>query len=129
MEFSYRINRDDFVQASKLRLQKNGLVSVITKTVVFWIFILICLILLWTIVQKRSSSAPPKHAAQDTAVASSNGEDAQTVSPSRSTHAGNTTIAKALLVNVGPFFLLAAIWFFMLRRTQAGGFVTIGQLG
>jgi len=69
----------------------------------FWVFVLICLMLLWAVVQKTSH--PP--VVQDDTTAA----PLQTVEP-----ANKPSVAQALLVNVGPFVLLAAVWVFLLVR-------------
>lgn len=55
MQFSYNISEDEFLKAVRLRCRRN---SSVTKIVMFWAFILICLVLLWgTITRSRQSSA------------------------------------------------------------------------
>ena len=130
------------------------------KSIVFWIVIIVCLLALWSIVQKGTNLS----GAKDTEVAYSellDKIDAQQVqdvtiqgtelhghlkgSPKDQFH---TTIPTStdmlidklhtakvnfqlkdpqsnlfwpLLINIGPFILLGAIWFFMLRQMQSGG--------
>jgi cell division protease FtsH len=124
----------------------------------FWVFILMCLVLLWSVVQRSASMG------KDTEVNYSdlfdkvqNGQvlDATIqgnelhghlkISPKDQFHttipASYEDLEKALLAakvnfsikepqnnillpllfNVGPFVLLGAIWFFMLRQMQSGG--------
>jgi len=56
MEFSYSLSEREYLQASRmaLRSKRNGVV----KTVLFWAFIVICLVLLFTVIQKNSQSGP-----------------------------------------------------------------------
>jgi len=55
MEFSYRISEEEYLNAdSPLRISKFSTV----KTVVFWLFILVCLMVLITWVQRSSQRMP-----------------------------------------------------------------------
>jgi cell division protease FtsH len=124
----------------------------------FWVFILICLMLLWGVVQRGASmgkdteikysdlcnkvqqgqvldaeiqgsdlrghlKATPKDQFHTTV--GSNYEDlkkallAANVNFSIKEQASNLPLQ--LLINIGPFVLLGAIWFFMLRQMQSGG--------
>jgi len=129
------------------------------KTIMFWVFILICLMLLWGVVQRGTNMG-----GKDTEVSYSDlldRIDAQqvqdvtiqgtelhghmkanpkdqfhtTIPASTDTlinklHAAKVSftlkdpqsnILLPLLFNIGPFVLLGAIWFFMLRQMQSGG--------
>lgn len=57
MEFSYRVSEKQYLQAMKLRVSKDYR-SRRMKRIGFWVFILVCLIVLWTVVE-RTSHAPP----------------------------------------------------------------------
>jgi len=103
MEFNYRVSEDEFKQAFRLRLKSGR--SNAGKTVLFWIFILICLIFLWSVVQRSSSS--------------SNSSANVPVAHSSEGHSDHVGIGRALMVNVGPFLLLLAVWFLALRNRQA----------
>ncbi len=124
----------------------------------FWVFILICLMLLWGVVQKGASLSgkDTEYGYSDLMdkIQNQQVQDAQIQGTELRGHLKNskdqfhTTIPtdyndleKALLAakvsfsikepqsnlllpllfNVGPFVLLGAIWFFMLRQMQAGG--------
>jgi cell division protease FtsH len=124
----------------------------------FWVFILICLMMLWAVVQKSASMGKDteipysdlfdKVQNQQVLDASIQGTDLRghlKTSPKDQFHTTIPTnyedIEKALLaakvnfsikepqnnilwpllVNLGPFILLGAIWFFMLRQMQSGG--------
>jgi cell division protease FtsH len=128
------------------------------KTIMFWVFILICLMLLWGVVSKGTSmgkepeypysdlmdkvqagqvqdavvqgdelrghlKASPKDEFHTTIPA--NYEDLEkamlTSKVSFSIKEPQSNILLPLLFNVGPFVLLGAIWFFMLRQMQSGG--------
>ncbi|HUX45164.1 MAG TPA: hypothetical protein VMV57_10475 [Terracidiphilus sp.] len=55
MEFSYRITEADYVSAWRLRC-KAASPSSILKTILFWIFILFCLVLLWMVLLQDARS-------------------------------------------------------------------------
>ena len=131
------------------------------KTIVFWAFILICLVLLGGVVQKSTSVGKDKEIAYSDLVnevkqgqvldaeiqgADLHGHLKATPKDQFHTHVGDhyelleaaflacdpsqTHFSKKeqssnfplqLLINIGPFVLLIAIWFFMLRQMQSGG--------
>ena len=124
----------------------------------FWVFILICLMLLWGVVQRGANmgkdteipyselyskvqqgqvldaaiqgtdlhghlKATPKDQFHTTV--GSNYEDLEkamlAANVNFSIKEPQNNILLPLLFNVGPFILLGAIWFFMLRQMQSGG--------
>jgi len=124
----------------------------------FWVFILICLMLLWGVVQRSSSmgkdteipysdlynkvqqgqvldaaiqgsdlrghlKSTPKDQFHTTV--GSNYEDMKkallAANVNFSIKDPQSNILLPLLFNIGPFVLLGAIWFFMLRQMQSGG--------
>ena len=124
----------------------------------FWVFILMCLMVLWTVVNKSASMGKPtdigysdlldKIDAQQVQDATIQGAELHghlkgskdefhttisannTDSLAKELRAAKVTftikdpqnsILLPLLFNVGPFVLLGAIWFFMLRQMQSGG--------
>ena len=124
----------------------------------FWLFILICLVLLWGVVERSTSiGKEPEYAYSDLydKVVNNQVQDASIqgdelkghlkVSPKDEFHTTLPTnyedLLKAmiaakvsfsikepqnnvlipLLINAGPFVLLIAVWFFMLRQMQSGG--------
>ncbi len=128
------------------------------KTIMFWVFILICLMLLWGVVQKSTSMGKDAEVpysdlldkieagqVQDVAIqgtelhghlkANPKDQFHTTIPQSTDTlihdlHAAKVSfvmkdpqnnILLPILFNVGPFVLLGAIWFFMLRQMQSGG--------
>ena len=128
------------------------------KTIMFWAFILICLMLLWGVVQKSQGmgketeisysdlySKVQQGLVADAAIQGSDLRGHLKSAPKDEFHTTLPTnyedIMKAmtdahlsfaikeqssniplqLLFNVGPFVLLGAIWFFMLRQMQSGG--------
>jgi cell division protease FtsH len=130
------------------------------KTLIFWVFILICLMLLWGVVQRGGSMGKPTDIGysdlldkieatptqvQDVTIQgseltghlkgskdefhtkiSANSTDSLTkelhaAKISFSIKEPQNNLLIPILINVGPFVLLGAIWFFMLRQMQSGG--------
>jgi cell division protease FtsH len=124
----------------------------------FWVFILICLMLLWGVVQRGTNMGKDTEIpysdlynkvqqglVQDAAIQGSDLHGHLKALPKEQFHttvggnyedlkkamlAANVNFAikepqnnvlLPLLFNVGPFILLGAIWFFMLRQMQSGG--------
>jgi len=133
-------------------------VSSSAKTIMFWVFILACLMLLWGVVEKGANMGKePEYAYSDLYDKVQNGQVLDATiqgdelhghlksSPKDQFHTTLPTnyedLLKAmiaakvnfsikepqnnflipLLINVGPFVLLIAVWFFMLRQMQSGG--------
>jgi hypothetical protein len=95
MEFSYRISEAEYAAAFKLRSrQASG--SAVVKTVMFWVFILICLMVLWTVVQH--SVPHPQPAEYRPSIPSS------------------TNVSSTVLTNSLPFLAIAGVWLFLLTR-------------
>ncbi|MGD0912425.1 MAG: ATP-dependent metallopeptidase FtsH/Yme1/Tma family protein, partial [Terracidiphilus sp.] len=127
------------------------------RTIMFWVFILICLMVLWVVVTKGAmNSKEVEYSYSDLfdKVQSNQVQDAviqgdelkghlkgskdefHTTIPTSyedlekallaakvnfSIKEPQSNILLPLLFNVGPFVLLIAIWFFMVRQMQAGG--------
>ena len=125
----------------------------------FWVFILICLVLLWGVVQHGTSGAGKdteinyselydkvtQGLVQDAQIQGTDLRGHMKASPKEQFHttigdqhedlekamlANHVNFSKKdaqsnlllpILFNVGPFVLLGAIWFFMLRQMQSGG--------
>jgi cell division protease FtsH len=125
---------------------------------VFWVFILICLLMLWTVVSKSTSlsgkvqeipysdlyAKVQQGQVQDATIQGTDlrghlkgskdefhttvGTSYQDMQKAMLDH-GVTLLLKdpqnsmliPLLINIGPFILIGAIWFFMLRQMQSGG--------
>ena len=142
------------------RREKRILVNSTVKTIMFWVFILICLMLLWGVVS-RSTNMTGKDTeysyselldkadaqqVQDVTIQGTElhghlktdpkGQFHTTIPQNADTLINKLYAAKVsvtlkdpqnnglllqLLFNVGPFILLGAIWFFMLRQMQSGG--------
>ncbi len=129
------------------------------KTIMFWVFILICLVLLWGVVQHgtigagKDTEIPYSELydkvqtgmVQDAAIQGTDLRGHMKATPKEQFHTtvgdhyedlekamltAHVTFQKKdaqnnlllpILFNVGPFVLLGAIWFFMLRQMQSGG--------
>jgi cell division protease FtsH len=139
---------------------KRGiLVNSTVKTIMFWVFILICLVLLWGVVQKgagmgaKDTEIPyselydkvQQNLVQDATIQGTDLRGHMKATPKEQFHTSvgdqHEDLEKAMLAahvnfskkdaqsnlllpilfNVGPFVLLGAIWFFMLRQMQSGG--------
>jgi hypothetical protein len=113
MEFSYRVSETEYLSAWKLR---RGAVrrGWALKIVLFWVFILVCLVLLWTIVKRQNRSH--EGVTNAPAMTRSNIESETSDSP-----ASSGSVSRKILFNVGPFLLLGGIWFFMLLRLGPRG--------
>jgi cell division protease FtsH len=128
------------------------------KTVMFWVFILMCLMLLWTVVTKSTGAGKDQEIAysdlfdkaqaglvQDVTIEGNELHGHLKATPKDQFHttvptnyedleqalrqdkvslnikSPQSNIWPQLLFNIGPFILLGAIWFFMLRQMQSGG--------
>jgi cell division protease FtsH len=125
----------------------------------FWVFILICLVLLWGVVQKgagmgaKDTEIPyselfekvQQNMVQDAAIQGTDLRGHMKATPKEQFHTtvgehyddlekamlaahvnfgkkdAQSNLLLPILFNVGPFVLLGAIWFFMLRQMQSGG--------
>jgi hypothetical protein len=110
VEFSYKISEAEYIQAAALRMKTPRVKSF--KAVMFWIFILVCLVLLWRVVEKNENHMRDQTSAAQSETADLGTSDARVVEPSKT---------RALLVNVGPFFVLIAVWLFLLYRLMPKG--------
>ncbi len=99
MEFSYRVSEAECLRAWKLQ-RKQTLHAKVLKAgltpVLFWAFILVCLMLLWMIVQ---------HSAPQPAVP-----------PTQQTEPSAPSTGSALILNLGPFVVLLLIWVYAAFR-------------
>jgi cell division protease FtsH len=128
------------------------------KTIMFWVFILICLMLLWGVVSRGAGMGKePEYSysdlldkieaglVQDVTIQGTELHGHLKATPKEQFHttipASTDSLTKELhaahvnftlkdpqsnlllpiLFNVGPFVLIGAIWFFMLRQMQSGG--------
>jgi cell division protease FtsH len=130
------------------------------KTISFWVIILICLMLLWSMVQRGTSMGKPTdigysdlldkieatpslvqdvtiqgddvhghlkgakdefHTTISTSLVDSLTKELRAAKVNTSIKPVSSNLPLQLLINIGPFVLLGAIWFFMLRQMQSGG--------
>jgi len=128
------------------------------KTIMFWIFILVCLMLLLTVWQKSANMGKPMDIGYSdlldkieagqvqnatiqgteihgqlkgvkdqfhTTISANNtdslAKELRSAKVSFDIKEPQSNLLIPILINVGPFVLLGAIWFFMLRQMQSGG--------
>jgi cell division protease FtsH len=139
------------------RGKRGILVNSTVKTVMFWVFILVCLLLLLNVVTKNQGSGKDQEVpysdlfskvqnnqVQDATIQGNelhghlkgSKDQFHTTLPAdygdldKAMRAAGvsfgikeiqTNMLLPILFNVGPFILLGAIWFFMLRQMQSGG--------
>lgn len=92
MEFSYQISESDYISACKLAIKSRR--SGTTKAILFWAFIVICLVLLFGVITKQ------KQLPADSEV------DSVPVTQQASS-------GEALVKNVAPFVGILVIWGFI----------------
>jgi cell division protease FtsH len=140
-------------------VKRGILVNSTVKTIMFWVFILICLVLLWGVVQKgagmgaKDTEIPYSELydkvvqglVQDASIQGTDLRGHMKATPKEQFHTtvgehyedlekamltahvmygkkdAQSNLLLPILFNVGPFVLLGAIWFFMLRQMQSGG--------
>lgn len=107
MQFTYRVSEADYQRAWKLRFKGGFAKNRTIKTIFFWVFVLVCLMLLWAIVQKTKQAGPDSSAPA--------AEEQSSDESGASSHREGPT-AISLVENVGPFVLIGGIWFFMFFR-------------
>jgi hypothetical protein len=95
MEITYKISEKEFSEAWALQNAADARSSSL-KTVLFWIFILICLMLLWSAVEHNAPVQSPAHSAP-------------------ATHAIQGARSWTGLL---PFIGLAAVWFVLIRQAR-----------
>jgi hypothetical protein len=91
MEFSYTVSEAEYLAAWRHRVGTLRRSSTL-KTVIFWLFILICLILLWLVVSHTNHHPQP--------------EEFESPVPA--------PVPQALWVNLLPFVALGGFWIFLL---------------
>jgi hypothetical protein len=106
MQFTYRVSEADYQRAWKLRLRGGR--SKTVKVVMFWVFILVCLMVLWTVVTKAND----RNAESSSPVTQQSSDEGPAPPPSKK------PTALSLLEDVGPFVLIGGIWFFMLFQMR-----------
>jgi cell division protease FtsH len=133
------------------------LVNSSVKTIVFWVFIIICLLVLWAVVNKNAGMTKETEytyselfdkvqggQVQDASIQGDElkghlkgskdefhttlpGDWSELDKAMRAAHVQfgvkepQSNFLIPLLFNIGPFVLLIAVWFFMIRQMQSGG--------
>jgi hypothetical protein len=103
MEFTFKVSEAEYLRAFKLGRESQSNKAV--KKVLFWIFVLVCLVLLWAVVEKS------KHTTATT-------NQPEVTQPSEPETANQGSQTDNLLMNVGPFLLLIGVWIFMLLKMR-----------
>jgi hypothetical protein len=105
MQFSYRISEAQFLRGMGLWLRLGR--SRALKAVMFWVFILVCLLFLWMVVN-RSIQMPEDSGNSQVA--------SEQTMPANAGLSKKPDTAGAILSNVGPLVVLAGVWFFLVFR-------------
>jgi len=105
MLFSYQVSEADYLRAWKMRM-KIGSRGKIVKTIMFWVFILVCLMMLWAVVTRNSEKR-----SEDVAPAVT-----QSDQPSEPPAQSQPKTTLSILQNVGPFVFILGLWAFLLFK-------------
>jgi hypothetical protein len=97
MEFTYRISEADYLAAAKMRRASMGNATV--QRVLFWCFVLVCLVVLWGVVSRSSTHTSSNSGTQ---VQSSDSSSDETETPA--------STKTSFIYNVGPFVVLVFVW-------------------
>jgi hypothetical protein len=108
MEFSYTISEAEYMQAWKLRRKTLRKRSALRR-VIFWVFIFVCLLLLWVVVLQKNNQAGNQPPASETSA------DCSAAGVNPPTH-GNPFLTSSFWLNVGPYVSLAGLWVFLYFR-------------
>lgn len=100
MEFTYSISEEEYVKANKLA--RKMMRSSIRKTVLFWLFVVVCLTLLFLVVQKD-------HVASQDPGSSTQTEETVQVQ-SGAPEVSTSVAAHNALVNIAPLAAVLGIW-------------------
>lgn len=115
MQFSYKVSEEEYRRACKLRFRGN-FGSRTFKVLFFWVFVLVCLVVLWAIVTRSAGTGRSDRAQNSSDSAQVLDQD----SSAPQTSANPPSIVQSVVFNVGPFILIGAVWFFMLFRFVPG---------
>jgi hypothetical protein len=97
MEFSYRISEAEYLSAAKLKLKSDLRLGRIRKNIIFWVFIMVCLMLVFGVVQK--SRQQPKIPDEATI---------QTIPPAQT--------ASSMILNIVPIVVFFGIMGYLIFR-------------
>ena len=112
MQFSYEVSEAEYLAAWKIHSREHARPKTV-KVVMFWAFVLVCLLVLWVVVQKNAHHSPTRVGNGDATAVTDSDED--TPPPPRA------NVAQSLITNLGPFVLIGGVWVFMILRLLPGG--------
>ncbi len=101
MEFTYRISEADYFAAAKLRnksMRKTAL-----WRIMFWLFILVCMVVVWSIISRLDTHAPAHSDTQPQISSDSSGETGIS---------STALISASVAANVIPICVLIFVWAF-----------------
>lgn len=107
MEFTFKVSEAEYLRAWKLRRGPRRW-PLHGMTILFWLFICVCLVLIWAVVERGAQTRQnqieaPAHTVQDSGADTKGNQG-----PVRS-----TGIVQPLLVNEGPFALILCLYIFL----------------
>ena len=80
MEFSYRVSEKEYRAAWGLQLRRQS-GSRVMKIIMFWVFILVCLLMLWTVVSGNPGTPKTSNTVQTSDQSSDTPESAASSEP------------------------------------------------
>jgi tellurite resistance protein TehA-like permease len=99
MEITFKITQAEYLRAVKLRKKPKS--GAIVKTVMFWVLVLTCLTVLWTVFRPGATSSG-RADATSAVVTQSDDATPESVPPG--------TELRRVITNFGPFVPIAAVW-------------------
>ena len=93
MEFTYRVSEEEYLRAHKVARGMQLRPST-GKTILFWVFVVVCLVLLFSVIQKSASSH-----SEETMQARAQAPEVPT-----------SVMVHNILVNIGPLALVPCLW-------------------
>jgi uncharacterized membrane protein len=119
MEFSYRIGEDEYVRACRIAVKSNRKSSglPVVKTILFWVFVVICLVLLFSVVE-RSARVSSTTASQAETQADSDCSPAPIQSPQPVSGWSLATNLVPLVAIVAIMGFLYLVWLPKAQRRQ-----------
>jgi hypothetical protein len=101
MEFSYTVSEADYWNA--LKLTSSPPRSAAVKTIVFWVLIMICLMVLWAVVTDNAPNSSAVH------------QPIAAQGPTVENHQSGTLLSRAV-VNLGPFVAILGVWILLAMK-------------
>ena len=105
MEFSYKVSEAEYLSASRLGTKVPSRSTL--KTVVFWLFVLLCFMVFFSVVQRNGRQTDSS--GQPAPAQTSEVEPVHQAAPTR-----------ALLYNAAPIVLIVGFWFFVIKVILPG---------